>query len=156
MFDVLVALLKTLMATCRSRQCLLLENLALRHQIYVLKRKNRHPNLKTPDRLLWTGIKNLLPDWRRSLLIVRPETVVCHRQTAVTFLQVMNWLWVLYPLHPQSTANLLMHFPDISRNHLALVLSPGRLPHSRKLFGYGHHSLPPSFRQTSQDTHSTR
>jgi putative transposase len=55
----------------RSRQNLLLENVALRQQITVLK--HRHPS--PVDRLFWLLARKFWSTWKRSLIVVSPETV---------------------------------------------------------------------------------
>jgi putative transposase len=56
---------------------LLLENLALRHQLQVVLRSNPRPRLRNRDRILWLWIRRFCPDsWRRHLVVVRPETVI--------------------------------------------------------------------------------
>jgi putative transposase len=57
-------------------QNLLLENLALRRQLTVLKRKHSKPRLALLDKLFWVSARRLWPDWKNSLLLVTPETVV--------------------------------------------------------------------------------
>jgi putative transposase len=52
------------------------ENLALRQQLIVLKRKNKRPSLEERDRLFWVFLSRIWPDWRNALLIVKPDTVV--------------------------------------------------------------------------------
>ena len=42
-------------AVARERRELSLENIALRHQIEVLTRNRRRPQLQPADRLLWRG-----------------------------------------------------------------------------------------------------
>ena len=62
-----------LLARCfRSRRRLLLENLALRQQLAVLKRRQVLPF----DKLFWVLACRLWSDWKKSLLVVTPETVV--------------------------------------------------------------------------------
>ena len=52
------------------------ENLALRHQIGVLRRSSRkRPKLTLVDRLLWVWLSRIWSDWRSALAIVEPETV---------------------------------------------------------------------------------
>ena len=69
-------LLAVLRATLRDRSELLTENL-LRHQLAVLIRPTcRRPRLRTGDKLLWVLTRRLRRDWRRHLVLVRPETVV--------------------------------------------------------------------------------
>ncbi len=63
-------------AGLRSRSSLALENIALRHQLEVLQRNAKLPRLKHTDRALWTVLSRVLPDWRRHLTIVQPDTVV--------------------------------------------------------------------------------
>ena len=65
-----------LTAALRSRRQLLLENIALRHQLEVLQRNSKRPRLKPSDRALWAILYRALPDWRRHLSLVQPETVV--------------------------------------------------------------------------------
>jgi putative transposase len=65
----------------RSRQALVLENAALRHQIEVLQRNSFRPALRWQDRAFWDVLSYIWPGWRRSLYFVQPETVVrWHRQ----------------------------------------------------------------------------
>ena len=59
----------------RSHTGLLAENMALRHQLSVLKRTARRPRLKTRDRVFWVWLSGIWPRWRSALLFVRPETV---------------------------------------------------------------------------------
>jgi hypothetical protein len=60
----------------RTRTALLLESIALRHQIAVLERsRTRRPCLRRMDRLLWILLSFWWPQWRESLVIVQPETV---------------------------------------------------------------------------------
>ena len=65
-------------------------NLLLRHQLAVLTRPTRRrPRLRTRDKLLWVLARRLRWDWRRHLVVVRPETVVrWHRQGWRLF-----WRW---------------------------------------------------------------
>src|SRR5258707_3542715 len=66
-----------LLARCfRSRRRLLLENLALRQQLAVLKRRQARPTLLPFDKLFWVLACRLWSDWKKSLLVVTPETVV--------------------------------------------------------------------------------
>src|SRR5688572_24277556 len=63
-------------ATFKSRAALHLENLALRHQLGVLRRSVKRPKLSSADRLLWTWLCEVWSDWRSALVIVKPETVI--------------------------------------------------------------------------------
>jgi putative transposase len=59
-----------------SRKDLLLENLALRQQLSVFQRRKQRPKLAALDRLFWMGMNRVWSEWKSSLLIVTPETVV--------------------------------------------------------------------------------
>ena len=52
------------------------ENIALRHQLIVLKRNQHRPKLKERDRLFWVVLSRTWSGWRNAILIVRPDTVV--------------------------------------------------------------------------------
>jgi len=69
-------LLLLLRTSLRSRRSLALENIALRHQLEVLQRNAKRPRLRPSDRVLWALFSRLLPDWRRHLAIVQPDTVI--------------------------------------------------------------------------------
>jgi putative transposase len=49
-----------------------IENIALRHQLMVLRRSIPRPRLRRRDRIIWVCLARLWADWRPSLLIVRP------------------------------------------------------------------------------------
>src|ERR671934_2884880 len=74
-----VALLRAALAT---RGDLVAEDLRLRQQLAVLTRPTRkRPRLRARDRLYWMVVGIRRRDWRRHLVLVRPETVVrWHRQ----------------------------------------------------------------------------
>jgi len=56
---------------------LILEMIALRHQIAVLKRSGtRRPCFRLRDRLFWLGLARWSPGWRSSLVIIQPATVL--------------------------------------------------------------------------------
>src|SRR5262249_53631151 len=56
-----------------TRRDLLLEVLALRHQLAVLARSNRR--FRTSDRLLWLLLRRSWAQWKDALLLVQPATV---------------------------------------------------------------------------------
>ena len=74
----------------RSRAVLELENLALRHQLHVLRRQRPgRPRLFTIDRLLWVWLYRLWPRCLDTMVLVKPATVVqWHRQGFRLF-----WRW---------------------------------------------------------------
>src|SRR6516164_4331471 len=61
---------------CRRRQSLLLENLALRQQLVMLKRRHPRPSLGLLDKLFWVIARRVWSGWKQALLVVTPETVV--------------------------------------------------------------------------------
>src|SRR2546422_571949 len=77
MWELLAALFHFLRASRRSRGDLVLENVLLRHHLAVLTRPTRkRPPIRRRDRLVWVLARRLCRDWRRHLVLVRPETVV--------------------------------------------------------------------------------
>jgi putative transposase len=68
--------LGTLTRLFRSRRKLALENLVLRQQLVVLKRRHPRPKLGIFDKVFWLGIRRCWSGWKESLLIVTPGTVV--------------------------------------------------------------------------------
>jgi hypothetical protein len=77
MSAVLISLLAGLASTLRTRTSLQVEVLALRHQLAVLQRtKRRRVPLRAMDRLLWVALRRLWPEWRKALVLVKPETAI--------------------------------------------------------------------------------
>ena len=66
----------TLVRLLRARRSLLLENLALRQQLAVLKRRHPRPRLDLLDKLFWVAGRRFWSGWQQSLTAVTPETVV--------------------------------------------------------------------------------
>ena len=106
----LTTLLATLSSIFCSRASLLLENLALRHQIGVLKRSARkRPKLTSGDRLLWICLSRLWAGWHSALAIVKPETVVAWHRAAFR----LFWTWKVRrgqpgrPLIPREVRDLI-------------------------------------------------
>ena len=73
--------LKTLISSAREQRELALENPALRQQLAVLKARHTRPRLTRADRLFWLFLSKHWANWRDSLHIVQPATVIrWHRQ----------------------------------------------------------------------------
>jgi hypothetical protein len=66
----------TLVRLLRARRGLLLENLGLRQQLAVLKRRHPWPRLDLLDKFFWVAISRFWSGWQQSLIAVTPETVV--------------------------------------------------------------------------------
>jgi hypothetical protein len=76
MLNALELLLASIVRGFRSRRNLLLENLALRQQLAVLKRKYPRPRPAVFDKLFWVLARRFWSGWKQSLILVTPETVV--------------------------------------------------------------------------------
>ena len=55
----------------RSKQDIVLENLALRQQLAVQQRSIKRPKIKNTDRIFWVWLSRIWSDWRSSLIIVK-------------------------------------------------------------------------------------
>jgi len=89
MLTLLGSLLRLLASPANLRD-IALENLALRQQLAVFKRKCPRPRLRGRDRFFWVWLSRSWKDWHRALVIVRPETVVAwHRKGFRLF-----WTWI--------------------------------------------------------------
>jgi hypothetical protein len=73
-----------------ARRSQLLENLVLRQQLAVLKRRYPRKRLGAVDRLFWIVARRFWSDWKRSLIIVTPETVVRWHRAGFRF----YWRWI--------------------------------------------------------------
>ena len=87
MFCFLRLCLGTLVRFLRSRHSLLLENLALRQQLVVLKRRHPRPKLDLSDKLFWLLVRRCWSGWKQALLVVTPETVVRWHRAG------FRWYW---------------------------------------------------------------
>ena len=76
MFRFIGLCLGTLLRLLRARRSLLLENLALRQQLAVLKRRHPRPRLDLVDKLFWVAVRRFWSGWQQSLIAVTPESVV--------------------------------------------------------------------------------
>ena len=87
--DRMALLFGAVRAALRGRQALVLENLLLRQQLAVALRSRPRPRLRRRDRVFWVLARRLCTDWRRQLVLVRPETVLhWHRRGWRLF-----WWW---------------------------------------------------------------
>ena len=89
-------LLRTFISGLRSHRALALENLAFRHQLDVLQRNAKRPPLTNRDRTFWVILSRVWTDWRTSLTLVQPDTVIrWHRQGFRLY-----WKWKSRPRWP--------------------------------------------------------
>jgi putative transposase len=59
----------------RSRRDLLMENLVLRQQLSVLKRRHPRPRVPAIDKLFWVWTRRIWSGWKGPLALVTPETI---------------------------------------------------------------------------------
>lgn len=82
-------LVRLLIACCQPRMTLVAENLCLRQQLAVLRRKQSRPLLRNGDRRFWIFMARWFPRWRGCLVIITPETVLAwHRRGWRSY-----WCW---------------------------------------------------------------
>ena len=90
----MLRLLRLLSIICarffRSRRDLLLENLALRQQLAVLKQKHPQPRFALSDKLFWVMLSRFWAHWNRALILVQPETVVRWHRAGFR----LYWTWL--------------------------------------------------------------
>ena len=87
LFKLVLCLVRSLL---RPDAELILENLALRHQLQIALRPHPRPRLSNRDRFLWVSIRRVFPvSWKRYLLVVRPETVISWHRRGWS----LYWTW---------------------------------------------------------------
>jgi hypothetical protein len=72
----LIVLIRLVLTGLKSRRNLLLENLALRHQLLVLRRSSNRPRLTPIDRVLWAWLTQVWDGWKICLSLAQPSTVI--------------------------------------------------------------------------------
>jgi len=88
------AILGALVVCLRPRASLVLENLALRQQLALLRRATPRPRLRPVDRAFWAVLSRIWSRWADALIIVKPATVVAwHRRGFARF-----WAWKSRPI----------------------------------------------------------
>src|ERR1022692_4071845 len=76
MSSLLLLWIGVLIRLFRIRGNLVLENLVLRQQLAVLKRRRPRPRLALVDKLFWVTVSRFWSGWKEALIVVTPETVV--------------------------------------------------------------------------------
>ena len=72
-----IGLVLNLLLRCfRSRRSLMLENLTLRQQLVVFKRKQPRPRLFLLEKLFWVLVDKFWSGWKKTLIVVSPDTAV--------------------------------------------------------------------------------
>jgi len=90
MLGLLKVIFKALFAALSSRRDLVFENLSLRQQLVVLRRKYRRPRIGIVDKAFWLVVRRVWYDWRRVLFIVEPDTVVRWHRAGFG----LYWKWI--------------------------------------------------------------
>jgi hypothetical protein len=126
MSSLFVAFLSLVASSFLTRAALQAEILALRHQLTVLQ-KNAPPRLRLQrsDRLLWVLLSQWWPGWRRSLHIVRPDTVIAWHRRAFA------WYWTRKSRRRPGRPNAPAEIRDLIRNMSQANPLWGAPPHSR-------------------------
>jgi hypothetical protein len=73
MADMLTLTLNGVLLALRTRRSLMLENLALRHQLAVLQRSSPRPRLGPSDRLFWVLLRRMWSGWADALSWSNPR-----------------------------------------------------------------------------------
>jgi hypothetical protein len=92
----------------RSRRDLLLENLALRQQLTVLRRRHPPPRFSASDRFFWVILRRLYSGWKQALV------GSCRRE-------LFDHVIVLNERHLKRLMNEYVHYYHEDRTHLALA-----------------------------------
>lgn len=87
--SVLLTLFAVFRSLLRSRAALELENLALRHQVNILKRSVKQPRLRPADRWLWVVLARVWKEWQSALAMVQPATVIAWHRKGFR----LYWAW---------------------------------------------------------------
>jgi len=106
----LLTMLGTLSSLFKTSVELRLENLALRDQLGVLRRSApKRLKLMPADRILWVWLRWVWADWKSTLLIVKPETVIAWHRKGFR----LYWTWKVRrgkpgrPAVPQEVRDLI-------------------------------------------------
>jgi len=76
MITTLLHLLRLFPFLCGGHRHLAPENLALRQQLALYKRRANRLTLRTSDRFFWVCLSRVWAGWRQALVIVTPDTVL--------------------------------------------------------------------------------
>src|SRR6516162_705152 len=76
MVNFLLGVLRLIWLFGKGHHGIVLENLVLRQQLSIYKRKQKRPRLSERDRWLWATLSLIWKNWRQALVVVHPDTVV--------------------------------------------------------------------------------
>jgi putative transposase len=60
----------------KTRKSLVLENLMLRQQLIIYKRKNKRPKLENIDRIILVWISRVFSKWKSVLVVAKAATLI--------------------------------------------------------------------------------
>jgi putative transposase len=86
----LIACISAFFSAFSRHRNLVLENLALRQQLTIFKRRHPRPRLRSTDRLFCVWLSKIWTGWREALITVKPETVIAWHRHAFRF----YWRWL--------------------------------------------------------------
>ena len=102
------SLLSFCLAFFKSRTQLQLEIVYLRKQLEILTRTSPKPRFRPSDRFFFRVLTSIFSSWKRTLLIIKPETVIRWHQQGFR----LYWRWksrsaLSRPKIPQEQINLI-------------------------------------------------
>ena len=74
--ETIILLIFVLILLISMRKNLLIENLALRQQLAIMKQHVKRPKIRIRDRIFWVFLSRIWKDWKSVLIVVKPETVI--------------------------------------------------------------------------------
>jgi putative transposase len=74
--ELLLLLLRAIALACRGHREVVLENIALRHQLRTVQRRVKRPRICPSDRMFWVLFASAWRGWRSALVLVQPDTVL--------------------------------------------------------------------------------
>ena len=83
-------LLGWIVSAFRSREDLVLENLALRRQLLALRAQRPRRRLTALHKLFWVALRTQWSGWRQPLVLITPRTVVNWHRAGFR----LYWTWV--------------------------------------------------------------
>ena len=76
LFRHILRLLFHLFRPSEKQSALILENLALRQQLSIYHNTIKRPKIRTRDRIFWLLLSKLWKEWKNTLVVVKPDTVM--------------------------------------------------------------------------------
>ncbi len=74
--ETMILSILVMIVVLKLNQRLIIENLALRQQLFIMKQSVKRPKIRKRDRAFWVFLSRFWKGWRDILIIVKPETVI--------------------------------------------------------------------------------